>query len=1675
MHANISKYTATVKFNTKAKKAKNLPLFSRQLRLLKTTHAHIAAVLVEESARAQHDSATALTAIINNLSFSLHAEPARGIGSGPRSVEVPLDSCPPSGAATASTANVSLTQNEAYLRVKKSLEESRRKKGAKLAPAAVVPSTAGDLERVHRPASSSIHLEPQLVKRFEEQVSVAVVPSASANLARRPASTLMNTEPPSMRRIAAGNPPGPTASASAPPSLTQHEAYLQVKKSLEEGRRRKDADSVPTSTSTMSEPLPQHAPPAAPIVPPFEPPIESPVKEMISFVPETPEDPKPEPVMPMVSPPKSKPATLPSAIPVYNTVLPKPVLKLPPIIKRNADGPPKRKLEEIKHVKPATTRVPPPRRPPVLVPKPVKLAAKPPPRPEEITTIVDENGNLPEPDSDPSICSDESEDDDFDDASFDAGGDWIENTPERPRKTRRFKEPGWVATPELRKAIVMQERTDPDSVFGSARPALEDVFREGMTRKPTRAARDTEFTGEDCLTEAEIAAYNANMKYTCITSGARPILAPPAVAAHIVWADTEETPHDSFQAHSTRSRTEELSNTLLGSVTQNHCLQTSFSIYSYPGARRSRNTVFPVAGPEAGDRPRNNMVVAANRGQGGERLSSTDGADQHSTPDATGDKPCASRKVLAATSAVSNLWRYSLRETSRQKSQFCIGCCSVCLVVFAVALLMTVMAITPLIFLSLAERISGETDLTAWADWNGGFYHLNYTKAASLLADNQDYSYSTPRVSRYGLSLYAAKSCSDWSNAAPTDVRFTYQCGPSCIDSQCSLGTGVYAWLIDTERERDFQIGRAWSLPPVPKDGIYIGSRTARALKLSVGDYVILSDDAFMFGTLYSQVKASTITTPGFQDIKNVNIPLVVKAIYQEDGSNKWPQWTATDYNVVLEYSTILEVAAPYYHPTYPQAFRNALVAAGRNLAQYGEANQLIFVCGIPRTACYSDSNYGNIAIRLLAWGSKIRFRLGFDEVDVGLDVLGTLKNVSTFSQFLSLITSIVVALFVGLSCFLIYNLLMVSVETKTFELGILRMIGQTRGGVIVMILMQAATYAIPAWAVGLVLAQILFVVGKRFLENIANITISSRLTTSSIALATVLGIGVPAIAAILPIRQALSGNLRDALDKRHSKVKPVIITIERSGPGSLASILPNALTGLVLASVTFSIYYLVPKALVDNNLALLFNIFMALLLGMLLGMVMLSFNVQPMVEKIILTMLLILVFFENAAVHSLVAQNLVAHRMRNRKTATMFAFSLAFIIFLSVNLTVELDSMEFDKMKSVGAQIRIANADDPTGIGPLLVAQIETTLEAARPFVIDWSARSVANRRFDSAIQDTKLTNLGRIVTYDINIVAVTPNWFNIPEPDPNIFIVGESDPIAAGLSISEQLYTYKGQRSAAISTIMRQNLAIAQVDGRSNFSDAFLVKTTLSGSAKVKTQYNVLEPASFLDQAPYAVMTKFPKSARTTALVSFPTLVDLSNGRIASVDDIPIQSIHVALDTSSPGYASKLGELVDTLGDVVRGTGASVLSLKKEIDDIQSSRQLLSTIFNLATVLVMLITLFSLNGCMYTNITEQGKELGVLRALGVTKWGIFRVYTYEAFVLTSAAGVLGTLIGAAIGWSMAAQRSLMTQVPVGFPFPWSLAGIAILASLACSVVSTTGPVYALVGKRTIVSILRE
>ena len=80
-----------------------------------------------------------------------------------------------------------------------------------------------------------------------------------------------------------------------------------------------------------------------------------------------------------------------------------------------------------------------------------------------------------------------------------------------------------------------------------------------------------------------------------------------------------------------------------------------------------------------------------------------------------------------------------------------------------------------------------------------------------------------------------------------------------------------------------------------------------------------------------------------------------------------------------------------------------------------------------------------------------------------------------------------------------------------------------------------------------------------------------------------------------------------------------------------------------------------------------------------------------------------------------------------------------------------------------------------------------------------------------------------------------------------------------------------------------------------------------------------------------------------------------------------------------------------------------------------------------------------------MLVSVTERTREIGVRKALGGRRQEILVQFLAEAAVLTSVGGILGILIGAAIGVSV----NLLTGFPVSLPW-WAFAmGLGFSASV--------------------------
>jgi len=104
-----------------------------------------------------------------------------------------------------------------------------------------------------------------------------------------------------------------------------------------------------------------------------------------------------------------------------------------------------------------------------------------------------------------------------------------------------------------------------------------------------------------------------------------------------------------------------------------------------------------------------------------------------------------------------------------------------------------------------------------------------------------------------------------------------------------------------------------------------------------------------------------------------------------------------------------------------------------------------------------------------------------------------------------------------------------------------------------------------------------------------------------------------------------------------------------------------------------------------------------------------------------------------------------------------------------------------------------------------------------------------------------------------------------------------------------------------------------------------------------------------------------------------------------------------------------------------------------------------------------------------MFTNVYEQTKEIAVLRALGLGKFPLYRIYIYEAFVLVMSSSVMGILIGTIVSYTMTLQQLLFTQLPIPFAFPWTIMFTVFACSILFSIMAAFSPIYRVLQLRVV------
>ena len=89
--------------------------------------------------------------------------------------------------------------------------------------------------------------------------------------------------------------------------------------------------------------------------------------------------------------------------------------------------------------------------------------------------------------------------------------------------------------------------------------------------------------------------------------------------------------------------------------------------------------------------------------------------------------------------------------------------------------------------------------------------------------------------------------------------------------------------------------------------------------------------------------------------------------------------------------------------------------------------------------------------------------------------------------------------------------------------------------------------------------------------------------------------------------------------------------------------------------------------------------------------------------------------------------------------------------------------------------------------------------------------------------------------------------------------------------------------------------------------------------------------------------------------------------------------------------------------------------------------------------------------------NVIERVREIGILRAAGMTRGQVWRSVVVEAGVLGLAGALLGIALGLVVGASMVVLAGGRFDVASGIP--WSIIGLALVLGVAVAMLAAAYP----------------
>ena len=546
-----------------------------------------------------------------------------------------------------------------------------------------------------------------------------------------------------------------------------------------------------------------------------------------------------------------------------------------------------------------------------------------------------------------------------------------------------------------------------------------------------------------------------------------------------------------------------------------------------------------------------------------------------------------------------------------------------------------------------------------------------------------------------------------------------------------------------------------------------------------------------------------------------------------------------------------------------------------------------------------------------------------------------------------------------------------------------------------------------------------------------------------------------PIIAAIFPIRSILKKNIATSINTMLNKTSGVKIEIISLKKKEITSLI---IFGLLTFIYGASIYYFLPLALVSMNFGLFGIIFLWILFGILLGFILLSQNIENLLQKILTYLLL---FFTRSYTKLLILKNLAAHRLKNKKSSLMFSLSVGIFILASVGFDIILQSTKNMKVMQNGSEILIHSKDDEDYFYPEDI-MISLMKLYQKNLIETFSLISV---NLGSLCFDTNfyISNYGKTINSKQDIFSINSAYFSATTPQ-NLKIYKQNKNYK-NFTPSEQLYFSEFRGKIGIS-------AILTFEFNADLDSKIFLKTSKNN----KEMQFLSQPAFILDSAGGLQMNSQP-SMRVTrdAIISFPQYLDIlqkcrnyfseesGEFRFIGYKNLPIWGVNIKTkDLVTEKEVKEISNIVKYYGPA----NIDLWLLSNLNNRLGMISNIVFLVFYIISSVVLIFCLFNLTASMTINIKKKKKEIAIMRSLGMKRRHVIFVYISEAFILILSSSIIGTIVGSIISYTMALQWGIFTNVNVAFTLPTGSIIVIIIISILGGIFSTYIPARNMLNK---------